>query len=78
MKNDDRTRYIVSKGLSLETIGLIVFIVFLILKLTGIWTSINWFWVFFPLWLPIAINVAVFLLVGLLIAFYFLITKKKK
>lgn len=78
MRNDDRTRYVVSKGLSLETIGLIVFIVFLILKLSGAWTAINWFWVFFPLWLPIAINVAVFLLVGLFIAFYFLITRKKK
>ncbi len=55
--NEDRN-YVsgVSKcSLSLETMGFITFIVFLILKLTNTW-DINWFWVWFPLWIPLAIS----------------------
>ena len=48
-----------SLSLSSGTIGFITFIVFLILKLTKV-IDWNWFWVFFPLWFPIAINVLIF------------------
>lgn len=52
--------------LSLDAIGFITFIVFLILKVTGSWTEISWFWVFFPLWIPLAIDL-VFILIFILI-----------
>lgn len=52
-----------SFGLSLGTMGFITFIVFLILKLTGTWPEISWFWVWFPLWIPWAIAVGLFLLI---------------
>jgi len=54
-----------SLSLSLGTLGFITFIVFLILKLTKV-IDWNWFWVFFPLWLPIAISV---LLYGIIFLF---------
>ena len=60
----------VSATVSLETIGLITFIVFLVLKLTGTW-NIPWFWVWFPLWIPIAITLLIYgivLIVVLIIA----------
>jgi len=49
-RNDSKTATL---SLSIETLGFITFIVFLILKLTHTW-EINWFWVWFPLWLPLA------------------------
>lgn len=43
------------KGGSSIGIGTIVFIVLLILKLTGAAPGLTWFWVFFPLWIvPVA------------------------
>lgn len=44
----------VSASISLGTIGLITFIVFLCLKLNHVW-EISWFWVWFPLWIPWAV-----------------------
>ena len=61
----------ITTSLSLETIGLITFIVFLVLKLTNVW-NISWFWVWFPLWLPIAISlgiIVIILLICLIVAF---------
>ena len=58
--------------ISLESIGLITFIVFLILKLTGT-LNINWFWVWFPLWIPIAVSMAIYLIfviIALLVALF--------
>lgn len=46
-----------------------LFIVFLILKLVGVITW-SWLWVFAPLWIPLALGVAV-LLVGLIIVAIF-------
>ena len=40
--------------LSLPTMGFIVFMVFLILKLTSVITW-PWFWIWFPLWIPWAV-----------------------
>ena len=44
---------------SLGTVGFVLFIVFLILKLTKV-IDWNWFWVTFSLWLPIAINILIY------------------
>ncbi len=52
-----------SFGLSLGTMGFITFIVFLILKLTGTWQEISWFWVWFPLWIPWAATLGLILLI---------------
>lgn len=50
MRDDD-----IKKGGSSIGIGTIVFIVLLILKLTGAAPGLTWFWVFFPLWIvPVA------------------------
>jgi hypothetical protein len=45
-----------------------VFIVFLILKLAGIGTvaTWSWWWVCSPLWIPLAIVLGVFLIIGLI------------
>ena len=56
----------VNLSLPLDFIGFVTFIVFLILKVTGNWPEISWFWVFFPLWIPIAFGFALWLLVVLL------------
>lgn len=45
------------KGGSSIGIGTIVFIVLLILKLTGVAPGLTWFWVFFPLWIVPAVAV---------------------
>lgn len=42
-------------GISLETIGFICWLVFLILKLNHV-IDWNWFWVWFPLWSPIVLD----------------------
>ena len=49
-------------SLSLETMGFIAFLVFLILKTTGK-LDWDWFWIFFPLWAPLAIGFGVILIV---------------
>ena len=63
----NRSATTTTTSLSLGTIGLITFIVFLCLKLNHVW-DLNWFWVFFPLWLPFAIDGAI-LLICLVIIF---------
>lgn len=52
----------ISLSIPLDVLGFITFIVFLILKVTGNW-DISWFWVFFPLWLPIAIGFVLFVFI---------------
>lgn len=54
---------------SLTPLGFIIFVVFLILKLVGV-TDMSWFWVFFPLWIPIAFGIVISL-ITLLICFIF-------
>ena len=53
-------------------IGMILFLIFMTLKLTGD-IDWSWWWVTSPLWIPIAILLVVFAVVG--IAFY--ITNKR-
>ena len=66
----DQPNYVVASGsttFSLETMGFITFIVFLILKLTNV-IDWDWFWIWFPLWIPIAFGLGVFVIV-VIIAF---------
>lgn len=56
--NNGRTTVTMNCSLSLSTLGVIVFAVFLVLKLVGVLT-ISWFWVFFPLWAPIALEIVI-------------------
>ena len=52
---------------SLGTLGLITFIVFLVLKLCNLsnpdFEWLTWFWVWFPLWIPWAIELVFFTIV---------------
>lgn len=52
-----------SNGLGL---GTVLFIVFLILKLTGT-IDWSWWWVISPLWIPLALGVVVMGIIGLII-----------
>lgn len=72
---DNKTTKITAT-LSLETIGIITFIVFLILKLTGTW-SVSWFWIWFPLWIPVAISLSIYLIIFLVVLIIVLITRRK-
>lgn len=51
------------------SLGTILFIVFLILKLTGTITW-SWWWVTAPLWIPVAIVVACLIIVGFIVLVY--------
>lgn len=50
-----------SNGLSL---GAVLFLIFLILKLVGA-IDWSWWWVFAPLWMPLALVVLILAVVGL-------------
>lgn len=54
--------------------GGILFIVFLILKLTNVivW---SWWWVTAPLWIPLAIAIVIFIFI---VIFQFIIHRKKR
>jgi len=45
-------------GLTLTAMAFITFIVLLILKCCHV-LNCNWFWVFFPLWLPFALEILI-------------------
>lgn len=45
--------------------GIILFFIFLVLKLTGVITW-SWWWVFSPLWIPFVIIIFLVVLVGVL------------
>lgn len=55
----------ISVSISLESIGFICWLVFLILKLTNV-IDWNWFWIWFPLWSPLLID-ALFGIVTLIV-----------
>ena len=54
--------------------GGILFIVFLILKLTNV-IDWSWWWVTSPLWIPIAIAIVIFIFI---VIFQFIIHRKKR
>lgn len=50
-------------GMTLSSVGFIVWIVFLVLKLCEVLPeSFTWFWVWFPLWIGPAIALVLYLL----------------
>ena len=63
--NNGRTT--VTASLSLSSIGFILFVVFLVLKLVGVLT-ISWFWVFFPLWAPLVLEILIVIVCVIIIA----------
>jgi len=48
------------------SLGTVLFIVFLILKLTHV-IDWSWWWVTAPLWIPVAIAVGILAIVGLIV-----------
>lgn len=60
----------IKKGGSSIGIGTIVFIVLLILKLTGAAPGLTWFWVFFPLWIVPAVVLVLFGILMLIAIFF--------
>ena len=65
----DNNQNRITATISLEAMGFIVFIIFLILKLVGV-TTMSWFWVFFPLWIPIAFSLALVVVILIVAAIY--------
>lgn len=60
----------IKKGGSSIGIGTIVFIVLLVLKLTGAVPGLTWFWVFFPLWIVPAVVLVLFGILMLIAIFF--------
>lgn len=46
-------------------LGGLVFVVLLVLKLTGLAPALTWFWVFFPLWIGPSVVIGFLALLGL-------------
>jgi len=60
----DKRNAVQISTLPLTSIGIVTFIVFLTLKLVNVLPeSFSWFWVFFPLWLPFAIEGALLIII---------------
>lgn len=66
MNNNNYNGTSVSGGISLGSLGTILFIVFLILKLTGV-ISWSWWWVTAPLWIPIGFALLLLLILGVVV-----------
>lgn len=60
--SDNNKNTTVTASFSFSTLGFILFVVFLILKLVDVLT-ISWFWVFFPLWAPLALDLLILLII---------------
>lgn len=50
----------------------VLFIVFLVLKLTNVITW-SWWWVTAPLWIPLGLGIAILVLVGLILGVFALL-----
>ncbi len=48
--------------------GSVLFITFMVLKLTNV-INWSWWWVTAPLWIPVAIVVSILIIIGIVIAF---------
>lgn len=53
-------------------IGMVLFIVFLVLKLTGT-IDWSWWWVTSPLWIPLVLTVAILSVIGLIALILYII-----
>ena len=66
-------RSIVSKNTSSGIrIGMVLFIVFLVLKLTGT-IDWSWWWVTSPLWIPLVLTVAILSVIGIIALILYII-----
>lgn len=63
--------------ITLGGFGVILFVVFLILKLTGV-IAWSWLWVTAPLWLPLAVTLGIFLIILLIGLFAAVIASEHK
>lgn len=52
-----------SVSVSFTGMGFITWLVFLILKVTNAWPALTWFWVWFPLWIPWAAGIGLFIII---------------
>lgn len=64
--SEGRSGAVLVETFSLQSMGFMTWLVFLILKLTGV-INWSWFWVWFPLWLPIAISLLIWIIVFIII-----------
>lgn len=55
-------------------VGKILFIVFLVLKLTGL-IDWSWWWVTAPIWIPLACIVGIIFIIGIVVTFAAIILK---
>ena len=53
-------------------IGMVLFIVFLVLKLTGT-IDWSWWWVTSPLWIPLVLTVAILSVIGIITLILYII-----
>ena len=53
-------------------IGMVLFIVFLVLKLTGT-IDWSWWWVTSPLWIPLVLTVAILSVIGIIALILYII-----
>ena len=63
----------VTFNFSLPILGFLVFLILLILKVTGVATQVPWFWVCFFLWSPWVLLVALFIILLIVLGFITLI-----
>ena len=79
MDSDNKVKT-VSTSFSLESIGVITWIVFLVLKLCNMnnpdFEWLTWFWVWFPLWAPIALSLVLVLIAFMIATVIFLVQNR--
>lgn len=61
-------RIIISSGI---TFPMLLFLVFLVLKLTNVITW-SWWWITAPLWAPSAIVISIFLIIAIIFLLFFI------
>lgn len=57
----------VTVSFSLPGLGLLVFLILMILKVTGVATQVPWFWIWFCLWFPWALILGIFIIALIII-----------
>ena len=62
----ERSGTVLVSTFSLQSMGFITWLVFLVLKLTNV-VNWSWFWIWFPLWLPAALGLALWIITFIVI-----------
>lgn len=73
MRTRMETEKRITFNFSLPILGFLVFLILLILKVTGVATQVPWFWVYFFLWSPWLLLVALFIILLIILGFITLI-----